>query len=91
MTDTQTPDRKWASIGGREARMGRFDTQTARYPSQFGISHDSLVTYLSPTNQQSTCQVIDMLLRRMSDRAQITQPRIRHGCQVDQIYYISIT
>jgi hypothetical protein len=29
--------------------------------------------------------------RRMSDRAQITQPQICHGCQADRIYYISIT
>jgi hypothetical protein len=32
----RSPDRKWASVGGRKARMGRFDTQTARYRSQFG-------------------------------------------------------
>jgi hypothetical protein len=36
MIDTHT-HRQWASIGGREPRMGRLDTQTACYHSQFGL------------------------------------------------------
>jgi hypothetical protein len=45
MTDTQTPDRKWASIGGREARMVNSDTQTALYRSQIGLNKENSLTF----------------------------------------------
>jgi hypothetical protein len=45
-TDTHTPDRKWASIGGREARMVNSDTQTA---SDYSLV--TLLEKLSPLNE----------------------------------------